>query len=247
MAKKKTAPPSIGKIPVKVINRFGDEVRVPEWVMDLESFRRWTDSDAFPEEGRIDYLQGEVWIDMSKEQLFSHNQCKTEFTVNLGMLVKAGKLGRYFMDGVRLTNIVADLPVVPEGTFIAMQTMREAEIKLVEGAKGGYTEVEGVPDLLLEIVSDSSVKKGLRWRTQEGRLAEVAGNRQVVPPEPRRGRVRQSGIQRGSALASADCGLVVNQARTPALAKYRPALAMNNSMTPSRYSLRLSDLFPLID
>jgi Uma2 family endonuclease len=142
-----------------VIWQLDEEVRVPEWVVDLDSFRRWTDTKEFPEGVRIDYLKGEVWIDLSKEQIFSHNQCKTMFTGGLWNMVNTGKLRRYFTDGVRLSNIVADVSAVPDGTFISTETMREAEIKLVEGAKGGYTEIEGVPDMVLEIVSDSSVKK----------------------------------------------------------------------------------------
>jgi Uma2 family endonuclease len=30
---------------------------------------------------------------------------------------------------------------------------------LVEGAKGGYVELEGIPDMVLEVMSDSSVHK----------------------------------------------------------------------------------------
>src|SRR4051794_24876815 len=101
-----------------VIVQSDEEVRLPEWVVGLQSFRRWADSDEFPEEGRIDYLKGEVWIDMSKEQVFSHNQCKTEFTAVLASLVKAEKLGRYFTDGLRLSNVGADLSAVPDGMFI---------------------------------------------------------------------------------------------------------------------------------
>jgi hypothetical protein len=48
----------------------GDFVQIPDWVEDLESFRRWAHSDEFPETGRICYLDGEVWVDMSKEQFF---------------------------------------------------------------------------------------------------------------------------------------------------------------------------------
>jgi Uma2 family endonuclease len=135
------------------------EVRVPEWVVDLDSFLRWCDSDEFPEEGRIDYLKGEVWIDMSTEQVFTHNQAKTEFTIVVGSLVKRKKLGRYFTDGLRLSNLDADIAVVPDGSFVSNETMREANIKLVEGKEDGYTSIEGAPDMVLEIVSDSSVHK----------------------------------------------------------------------------------------
>lgn len=50
----------------------GDRVSIPSWVKDIDSFRRWTDADDFPNEHRIWWLQGEVCIDMSKEQIFTH-------------------------------------------------------------------------------------------------------------------------------------------------------------------------------
>jgi len=55
-----------------------DSVTIPAWVDDLDSFRRWARSDEFPESGRICFLNGEVWVDMSKEQAFWHNQVKSE-------------------------------------------------------------------------------------------------------------------------------------------------------------------------
>jgi hypothetical protein len=53
-------------------------VRIPLWVRDLASFRLWAHSDEFPEAGRICFFHGEVWVDMSKEQFFSHNQVRAE-------------------------------------------------------------------------------------------------------------------------------------------------------------------------
>jgi Uma2 family endonuclease len=136
-----------------------EELRVPEWVVDLESFRRWYHSNDFPEEGRIDYIQGAVWVDMSMEQVFSHNQAKQAFNLGLGGLVRGARLGRYFPDGLRLSNIDADLSGEPDGTFISRESMLEGNMKLVEGANEGYTEIVGVPDMVLEIVSDNSVRK----------------------------------------------------------------------------------------
>ena len=72
---------------------------------------------------------------MSKEQVFSHNQAKSVFNGVLWVLVTAGKLGRYFMDGLRLI-VAADLSAVPDGTFISKETMREASIQLIERREG---------------------------------------------------------------------------------------------------------------
>jgi Uma2 family endonuclease len=136
-----------------------EALRVPEWVVDLKSFRRWYNSDDFPEEGRIDYIQGAVWVDMTMEQVFTHVQCKTTFTVTLGGMADAGDLGLYLTDGLRLSNVGADLSAEPDGTFIANDSMEDANVQFIEGGTGGHTEVEGVPDMVLEIVSDSSVGK----------------------------------------------------------------------------------------
>src|SRR5271156_3465010 len=84
-------------------------VQIPAWVHDLVSFRRWYHSGDFPESGRICYLKGEVWVDMSMEQVFSHNQVKGEYNIVLGTLAKKSKLGRFFPDGIRITNVEADL------------------------------------------------------------------------------------------------------------------------------------------
>src|SRR5687767_3682818 len=86
-----------------------DSVTVPSSVVDLESFRRWARSEEFPDTGRICFFDGEVWVDLSKEQIFTHNQVKGEFTVVLGGLVRAEKRGRYYPDGILLTNADANL------------------------------------------------------------------------------------------------------------------------------------------
>ena len=48
-------------------------VRIPNWAVDLESFRRWAKSDDYPERGWFSFLNGELWVDLSIEKLFSHN------------------------------------------------------------------------------------------------------------------------------------------------------------------------------
>src|SRR5216683_400891 len=92
------------------------EVHVPDWVVDLESFRRWADADDFPETGKTWYLKGEVWVDMSKEQIFTHLQVKTEFTVVLGGLVKESQIGLFLADGLLFSNVEADISGNPDAT-----------------------------------------------------------------------------------------------------------------------------------
>jgi Uma2 family endonuclease len=147
-----------------------EAVTIPGWVDDLESFRRWARSEEFPETGRICYLEGEVWVDISKEQFFSHNQVKNEFNITLGGLIKTIRVGRYIPDGMLLTNEDADLAAQPDAAFVSYETTRLGRIRLVEGVEEGYVELEGMPDMVLEIVSTSSVEKDhkrlreLYWR-----------------------------------------------------------------------------------
>ena len=58
---------------------YDDSVDIPDGISDLAGFRRWAHSDDFPETGRICFLDGRVWLDVSKEQVFTHNQVKQEF------------------------------------------------------------------------------------------------------------------------------------------------------------------------
>lgn len=135
------------------------QVVVPDWVVDLESFRRWADADDFPEDGRVCYLKGEVWVDMSKQQVFTHVQVKGGFYVVVGGLVKTEQLGLFLPDGARLSNEQADISVVPDAVFCATDTLRLERVRLLEGMEEGYLELEGSPEMVLEVVSRSSVRK----------------------------------------------------------------------------------------
>lgn len=134
-------------------------VHVPNHVVDQASFRNWLNSPDFPEQGRVSFLNGDVRVDMSKEQLFSHNQVKNEVAFVLTGIAKRTELGTYFPHGAFLTNVDADLSGQPDGLFIADATFTDGRIKLVEGAREGFVELEGSPDMVLEVVSDSSVEK----------------------------------------------------------------------------------------
>jgi Uma2 family endonuclease len=136
-----------------------DQVQVPDWVSDLESFLRWADADDFPEKGRIWFLKGEVWVDMSKEQVFTHVAIKTEITVVLGGLVKKERLGRYWSDGLFLSNVTADIAGKPDGTFVSRESLEAKRVQFAEGMEAGYLSLECSPDMVLEVVSRSSVQK----------------------------------------------------------------------------------------
>jgi Uma2 family endonuclease len=133
-------------------------VRIPEGIRTLQAFREWAGKDDFPEDGRIWYLKGEVWVDMSGEQLFTHLAVKNEFNMVLGRLVKDGRLGYYFPDGVLLSNVAADLACKPDAVFASNGGLQD-RVRLIEGSDEGYVELEGSPDVVVEVISRSSVQK----------------------------------------------------------------------------------------
>jgi Uma2 family endonuclease len=149
-------------------------LEIPAWVTDLESFRRWTDEPDFPEKGNIWWLRGEVWADMSKEQLFSHLEVKSEFIAVLRRLVRDLDLGLMWTDGLLLTNEVAGLSGKPDATFISHQSLADERIRLIEGRTDGFTEAQGSPDMVLEIVSKSSVEKDNKLLREDYFVAGVS-------------------------------------------------------------------------
>lgn len=138
---------------------YDEHLQIPNWVLDLESFRRWTDDDAFPETGQVSFLKGDMWLEMSKEQLFEHNQAKSEINSGLHVFVKAKRLGRFYMDGAFLSNEDADISNQPDGIFVSTSASQQKLVRVVEGRTRGHVELEGTPDMVLEVVSDSSVEK----------------------------------------------------------------------------------------
>jgi Uma2 family endonuclease len=147
-----------------------DRACIPAWVDDLESFRRWAHSDEFPERGSFSYLNGEIWVDLSMEELFSHNQVKAEFTAVVGGMVRTVQLGYFVCDRMLLSNAAANLSTEPDAMFCFWHTVQTGRLRLIKGPVQGYMELEGTPDMVLEIISRSSVRKDterlreLYWR-----------------------------------------------------------------------------------
>lgn len=139
------------------------KLSIPSWVTNLKSFLRWCESEDFPEEGRIWFFRDGVWADMSMEQVFSHNQVKLEIASVLRRLVRGTKSGRFFTDGLRITNRPAEFSGEPDGTYASFETLRSGRARYIEGKDGGFTQVEGIPDVVVEIVSPSSEDKDTEW------------------------------------------------------------------------------------
>jgi Uma2 family endonuclease len=141
---------------------FEEQVEIPRDLGSLADFRRWAASDAFPDRGRIDYLAGRIEVDMSPEDFFCHGTLKTEIVGVLHRRVKQRKLGHLVTDRTRVSNVAVGLSVEPDIVFVAHATIDSGGVRLITKAgsqPGRYIELEGAPDLIVEIVSDRSVTK----------------------------------------------------------------------------------------
>lgn len=135
---------------------IGEHIHLPLWVVDHQSYRQWACSDDFPERGWVSYINDAIWVDPSMERLI-HNQIKTLFAIILGGMVLREGWGRYLGDRMLLTNISAGLSTEPDGMFVSKESLRTGRV--VFGKGDDTLEVLGTPDMTLEVVSRTSVRK----------------------------------------------------------------------------------------
>ena len=141
-----------------------DRVIVPDAAFDHAGYRAWVISDAYPERVRTTYVRGEVLVEMSPESIEAHNQVKMALTLAIGLFVRDHDLGMVYPDGALVTNEEAGLSCEPDLTFVSWAAFDEGRVRLVPraGDSPDFIEILGSPDLVVEIVSDSSVKKDTR-------------------------------------------------------------------------------------
>jgi Uma2 family endonuclease len=143
---------------------FEESRAVPPEASTYGGFERWAASAAFPETGRIDFLAGDVEAEMSPEDLHTHGIVKGAIHAALHNLFAEQELGEVFTDSTRVTSPAAGLSTEPDVVAVLWSSLREGRVRYLAG--GGDPErlsrIEGAPDLIVEVVSDSSVTKDNR-------------------------------------------------------------------------------------
>src|SRR5438552_6229512 len=79
-------------------------LRIPVSAATLAGFRAWALSDEFPEHVRVAFIGQEIYLDLSNEELETHNKVKTEVTYVLVGLNRVRRTGTYYSDGVLVTH-----------------------------------------------------------------------------------------------------------------------------------------------
>lgn len=132
-----------------------------EATTSLVAFRHWASSDDSPDRGRFDYINGEIDVEWEPEELDTHGALKGELLTAIANRVKDLKLG-YVFTRARFSSPSADLSAQPDAMLIAYVAIESGHVRLVPkagGEPGRYVEIEGPPDLIVEVVSDSTVHK----------------------------------------------------------------------------------------
>jgi Uma2 family endonuclease len=79
--------------------------------------------------------------------------------VGLSELARRDKLGLYLIQGALLSNLEADIAGKPDGLFLSTATLASDRVQFIEDEDGGCVELQGSPDMVLEVVSTSSEDK----------------------------------------------------------------------------------------
>lgn len=149
---------------------MSDWPRIPDWVADFESYRRWAHSPEYPNKGSLSFLNGEIWIDMTREEFFTHNQVRVAYSLGMFSADPERKRGEFIGLGMFLTNRSANLATEPDGMYSKWSTMKSGRLQLTAPRNDDYMELTGTPDVVLEVVSaaseprDKGVLKSLYWK-----------------------------------------------------------------------------------
>ena len=139
-----------------------EALRIPPEADTLEGFRCWSGSAAFPETGRIDFLAGELEVDLSPEDLRMHGSPKTAIAAALYEQVVRARRGDVYVDCTRVVSLAARISVEPDVLAVLWDSLDSGRVREVPAASrkpGRFIELEGAPDLVVEVLGDSSEHK----------------------------------------------------------------------------------------
>jgi Uma2 family endonuclease len=205
---------------------FEEQLEIPS-IGDLADFRAWALSDEFPQHGRIDYIAGRIEVEMSPKELFTHGTVKAQVGCEIARRVEELDSGYAFVGETRVSSVSGNFSAEPDVVVISHAAVDEGRVTLVPkatGEQGRYVEIEGAVDLIVEIVSDSSVVKDTkrlpaayyRAGVRENWLIDARGEHLVFQIERRgpssfeAGTVDEHGWQRSDVL---DCRVRLDRER----------------------------------
>ena len=134
---------------------FEEQLELPLDIRNFSDFRKWGVSEEFPEKGRIDFVGGDIEVDMPPGGIYSQIAVKVEISRALANVNKARDLGELYSDGVRSDGVrhaspAAHLSAEPDMLFFNQETHNSNRAKLIPKSRQDdlFIEVEGAPDMV---------------------------------------------------------------------------------------------------
>lgn len=139
---------------------FGEPsvVDIPPEAHTYAGFMEWVLAGSLPEKLPVTFVHGLVMLDMSEQSLHTHVAVKAAVYHTVFKLQQETDFGEFYPEGVLYGNPDADVSTNPDGLAVLWETINAGRVRFVN-RKGVERAVEGSPDWILEVVSDSSVKK----------------------------------------------------------------------------------------
>lgn len=132
-----------------------DALPIPSSAFTFEGFVEWY--GAQPEGSpAAHYVQGEVFLEMSPQNLYSHLPVVSEINRVLGLLARELGIGRYFEQGGWIVHREAGLSTEPDGMLLRWETLRSGAVRVAEHRAD---QLLGRPDMVLEVASATSERK----------------------------------------------------------------------------------------
>lgn len=107
-------------------------------------------------------MAGNIEVTISPRDLYTHGAVKTAVAARLHEWVTESGLGTVFVDSTRIVDPQVGLSAEPDIVVALDETLDRGDLREVPSVSheaGRYVELEGAPDLVVEILSDSSVAK----------------------------------------------------------------------------------------
>lgn len=131
---------------------------IPPEAHTFQGFLDWVMADDFPEKLRVTFDDGWVGIDMCEEAIETHAKVKIGIFRTLIPVTEEEDFGELFLDGVLICNEEAAVSNNPDGLAARWESFESGRVRYVV-RDGQNRALEGTPDWVMEIISNSSVAK----------------------------------------------------------------------------------------
>lgn len=148
---------------------------VPSSAISHKGFREWVKSEDFPKQGQISFVEQEIFFDMSPEEIERHVGIKGEVARVLSNLSAEQRAGRFFGSGTLLSNASAELTTHPDGMYVSEPSFQHGRVQFIKTATANWNfgELEGSPDIVVEVVSAGSVRKDTKRLRKSYHRADI--------------------------------------------------------------------------